>query len=485
MELNCEKIKIKDLLDLKRNNMLTINPEYQRGAVWQDSQQKKLIDSVLRGYPLPMIYLHHKKKVVANMQSENLEVIDGQQRINSLYKFADGALKLFHPIKDDNVARFPGFIKNSPCPWAGKDFIGLDDEYRKKFEDTELFIVKVTTDNEDEARDLFIRLQAGLPLNAQEKRDAWPGGYTEFVLRFGGKQELVRYPGHDFFRKLIKQPRTDRGDVRQLCAQIGMLFFEGSTKGRWLDTGTKPIDDYYYQNLDFDIHSSKVSRLSNILDLIVNLFSNYKGPKLKGHEAIHLVLLIDSLLDDYTKSWQDNFIVSFDEFRYLTAYYKDKREGDFWSMYGSLTRTASSSAKTIQMRHSFFSQQMVDKLKPINKDESRVFGKLEREIIYFRDNKKCAVCKLDVDWDDMEIHHVDEHQNGGRTILSNGVVVHTQCHPKGKAAADFYDKWLNGRVKEVKISLFKLLDREATPEEVAAEIGENIDKIRFILNEIN
>ena len=56
MELNSEKIKIKDILELKQNNMLSVNPEYQRGAVWKEPQQKKLIDSVLRGYPLPLIY---------------------------------------------------------------------------------------------------------------------------------------------------------------------------------------------------------------------------------------------------------------------------------------------------------------------------------------------------------------------------------------------------------------------------------------------
>ena len=42
MELNGDKIKIKDLLELKRNGMLTVNPEYQRGAVWKEPQQKKL-----------------------------------------------------------------------------------------------------------------------------------------------------------------------------------------------------------------------------------------------------------------------------------------------------------------------------------------------------------------------------------------------------------------------------------------------------------
>ncbi len=80
MELNSDKIKIKDLLELKRNNMITVNLEYQRGAVWKDPQQKGQIDSVLRGYPLPLIYLHHKKKMVAGMYREDLEIIDGQQR---------------------------------------------------------------------------------------------------------------------------------------------------------------------------------------------------------------------------------------------------------------------------------------------------------------------------------------------------------------------------------------------------------------------
>lgn len=485
MELNCDKIKIKDLLDLKRNNMLTVNSEYQRGAVWKEAQQKKLIDSVLRGYPLPMIYLHHKKKMVAGMQREDLEVIDGQQRINSLYKFAEGSLKLFDPIKDDSVARFPSFIKNSLCPWAGKDFIGLEDEYKQKFNDTELFIVKVTTDNEDEARDLFIRLQAGLPLNGQEKRDAWPGNYTEFVLHFGGKKELVRYAGHDFFRKHIKQSSADRGEVRQLCAQIGMLFFENATKGNWLDIGTKPIDDYYYQNLDFDINSLKVNRLLKVLDLIVDLFSEYNGPKLKAHEAIHIVLLVNSLMDDYTRSWQNNFVKSFEEFKLSTAISTKERNGEFWFSYGSLTRTAASSPRTIQMRHSFFSRQMMSKLDIVSRDENRLFGELEREIIYFRDDKKCAVCKLEVGWDGMEIHHIDEHQNGGSTTLDNGVVVHKECHPKGKDAIDFYDKWFENKFMEVNVSLYKLLNRNPSAAEIAAEMGEDIDKITSIINKIN
>ncbi len=48
MQVEIEEKSIAELLDLKKNNMLNPNPEYQRGAVWSDAQKKKLIDSVLR-----------------------------------------------------------------------------------------------------------------------------------------------------------------------------------------------------------------------------------------------------------------------------------------------------------------------------------------------------------------------------------------------------------------------------------------------------
>ena len=49
MHSTIEKYKIEELLQLKKMGALTVNPEYQRGAVWNSTLQKKLIDSVLRG----------------------------------------------------------------------------------------------------------------------------------------------------------------------------------------------------------------------------------------------------------------------------------------------------------------------------------------------------------------------------------------------------------------------------------------------------
>jgi len=81
MKTDPDDLKVRDLLDLKSSQMLVVNPEYQRGSVWTLPQKKKLVDSVLRGYPIPLIYLHHIRQAAGKLVSERYEVIDGQQRI--------------------------------------------------------------------------------------------------------------------------------------------------------------------------------------------------------------------------------------------------------------------------------------------------------------------------------------------------------------------------------------------------------------------
>jgi hypothetical protein len=51
MDASHETMIVAEVLELRANNMLTMNSEYERGAVWDMSQQKQLIESVLRCYP--------------------------------------------------------------------------------------------------------------------------------------------------------------------------------------------------------------------------------------------------------------------------------------------------------------------------------------------------------------------------------------------------------------------------------------------------
>jgi uncharacterized protein with ParB-like and HNH nuclease domain len=82
-----DELTVKDVLDLKKQQMLVVNPEYQRGAVWTPTQKKKLVDSVLRGYPIPLIYFHHIVQSAGKLVSQRFEIIDGQQRRPPHYRF--------------------------------------------------------------------------------------------------------------------------------------------------------------------------------------------------------------------------------------------------------------------------------------------------------------------------------------------------------------------------------------------------------------
>jgi hypothetical protein len=449
MRTEPDDLTIEELIHLRQTQMLVVNPEYQRGVVWTTTQKKKLVDSVLRGYPIPLIYFHHIKQTAGKLTSQRYEVIDGQQRINALADYYDGAFRLFDPIKDEAEARFPDFIKRQPCPWGGKAFGELPQEHQKAFLNTSLRIVQIETHDNNEARDLFVRLQAGMPLTSQEKRDAWPGQFTDFVLRLGGKPGLARYPGHDFFNELMgAQKVKDRGKFRQLAAQIAMLFWERQNGGdmNFRDTNAEAIDDFYYEHLGFDAGSPSASRLIRVLDKLTELLRGKKRSKIIGHEAIHLVLLVDSLLDDYTRSWEGSFGAAFDHFRDQMNRAKrtkdDPSPSEYWLRYGIRTRVNSDRAEAIQRRHEFFVAKMFEQLVPVAKDPQRTFGRLERELIYYRDRKRCGVCEGEVTWDDSEIHHVQQHAHGGPTSLDNGALVHAHCHPKSAASVDaFARKW--------------------------------------------
>ena len=76
------------------------------------------------------------------------------------------------------------------------------------------------------------------------------------------------------------------------------------------------------------------------------------------------------------------------------------------------------------------------------KDPSRQFSEEMRELVYLQQGKTCAVCGSGVNWADAEIHHVKEHQHGGKTALENAALVHKECHPKSdRKVAEFAEKW--------------------------------------------
>ena len=129
---------------------LTIQPEYQRNYIYASDGGKRemaVIDSVLKGYPIGLIYFN---KVADNQ----FEVLDGQQRITSLGRFVTNKFA----IEDENG--LPQY------------FSGLAADRKQEILDTKLLIYECEG-TETEIKEWFKTINiVGVPLNDQELLNA-------------------------------------------------------------------------------------------------------------------------------------------------------------------------------------------------------------------------------------------------------------------------------------------------------------------------
>ncbi len=139
---------------------LTIQPEYQRNYLYAEQNGAKevaVIESVLRGYPLGLIYFNRVR------ETGQLEVLDGQQRITSLGRFLT---KKFAITDEHGMEQY---------------FDSLPADKRQKILHTEL-LVYVCEGEESDIRSWFKTINiAGIPLNEQEILNAVYSG--RFVTR--------------------------------------------------------------------------------------------------------------------------------------------------------------------------------------------------------------------------------------------------------------------------------------------------------------
>lgn len=76
-----DKWRIYDLSGRAVQGQLELNPTYQRDFVWSNSDSQMLIESILRGIPLPSIILARASS------SQRYQIVDGKQRLTAILRF--------------------------------------------------------------------------------------------------------------------------------------------------------------------------------------------------------------------------------------------------------------------------------------------------------------------------------------------------------------------------------------------------------------
>jgi uncharacterized protein with ParB-like and HNH nuclease domain len=75
--------KVTDFVTWQKNKQLRLSPEFQRLSVWKSGAKSYLIDTIVRGMPIPIIFLKDKRTDVDQFEPIR-EVVDGQQRLRTV-----------------------------------------------------------------------------------------------------------------------------------------------------------------------------------------------------------------------------------------------------------------------------------------------------------------------------------------------------------------------------------------------------------------
>lgn len=151
--------EIVDLISAMRSNRLNISPYFQRNLVWRDSHKRDFIDTIIKGYPFPQIFLSRGPINLDTMEAGQA-VVDGQQRLSTIRDFVDGKLDI-----------------------NGKFFKNLPDKIREDFLKYEVAVIDFDLDAGDSRlKDIFHRLnRTYYSLSAIEKL-ASEYSASEFML---------------------------------------------------------------------------------------------------------------------------------------------------------------------------------------------------------------------------------------------------------------------------------------------------------------
>ncbi|GAA0783426.1 MULTISPECIES: DUF262 domain-containing protein [Pseudomonadati] len=244
---------------LKKFNL---NPEYQRKSVWSDEQQSLLIDSILKNIPIPPIFL---REHIDKQGKTYFEVIDGKQRLTSIFRFIDNEISTIDddtdPLHDDGLAglTFSDLESND----------GLE-SILEEFWRYPLPIEYVYTKDDKVVDKIFDRLnRSGEKLTGQELRHS--NYYDSPLISLAFK-----IAKSEFWNDELEITNKNRMEDIELISELIFLLIEGVE----LSSTQKLLDDYYAKYarstvINWEELEQSFSGVDNILKGFELNFSDY------------------------------------------------------------------------------------------------------------------------------------------------------------------------------------------------------------------
>jgi hypothetical protein len=108
--------KVREIIKMVKEGALIPRPEFQRRLVWTGKDKDYFIDSVVRGFPFPEIYIANGEVDTDSGEGTQL-LVDGLQRVSTLVEYFDGnptfsptLTKPYKSLEKDEKAKFLEYV---------------------------------------------------------------------------------------------------------------------------------------------------------------------------------------------------------------------------------------------------------------------------------------------------------------------------------------------------------------------------------------
>lgn len=262
-------------------------PDWQRDEVWGPDRQRLLIDSILRGWKLPKFYF-----LKTATDPDEFDVVDGQQRLNAIWEFLDGDLAL----SDESAKEF-----------GGQRYASLPEALSDAFDDYEIEYDEITEASDEEVKEFFQRLQAGLPLSSSEKLNSVHSKLRDYCTRaakhaFFSKTTTVSSRRHAYFDVITKVAAIELEDLDASLRyeDVRRVFFENGGF-----SGNSAVAKRINKAMDV-LHTSFPDRYKNfrnrtIVQSIITLMCHLLQAGMKPEQHDRLREFIDTFLSELGK----------------------------------------------------------------------------------------------------------------------------------------------------------------------------------------
>lgn len=317
-------------------------PAYQRnGDLWNLDKRQLFIDSLISGYDVPKLYLHHltKKQNESKENKNTYAIIDGQQRLETMWNFIDnkfplGSLEFKNNGKVIILSNLYYYQLVSDFPTFAYNFDGYK---------LPIVVIQTPNDELDLVIDMFSRLNDAVSINAPEKRNAIGGKLIKIVRKM---------TSHIFFEKMISvsNKRYQHHEI-----SIRLLFIESCINNKKIiDTKKSFLDRFAKQFKDFDIDSQIPQKVNSVLQHMCKVFEpNDDLLKSQARIPIYYLLFREAgnqiLLDNITRDQILKFKKAIEKNRNAVIKNSKKENTDF-SEYDRLTIQGTNDASSIKTR---------------------------------------------------------------------------------------------------------------------------------------